>query len=417
MKHIFKIFVFILCLLSIHNNASAGFFGKIKSYFTRPPSTKTISFPEITGSYAVGTIAYHWVDRNRLEKHVANTTTKRELMIQFWYPAIKTPQSRSEKYQGEALKKELVEEDLPPDELRGLDRIYSHAISQAPISSTLQKYPVVILSHGFGMTRFSYSAFCENLASNGYIVIGIDHPYAAEFVRFPNGKEIRQHAKTLEDKLEEIDTCINDVRFVLDQLEQINQEYSTSMFREKLDLSNIGIFGHSLGGAVTTHICRIEQRIKAGINIAGPIFAPQKAASFNKPFMIMQGQEEINILLPPITDTRLKELGLTKAQASIAGFTEKYRQAILGVRKFFNELKENKYLITIKKMEHNGFSDSTWIKELPIFKFYEIDFGSTSLDGYKMIHILNDYIIWFFDTYLKQKDSQFPEYPEAIIER
>jgi len=177
MKHILKRLVFTVCLLGIHNNASAGLFSKIRSYFTRtPPSTQTIAFPEITGPHTVGTTSYHWIDNNRLEKHAANKTAKRELMVQFWYPstlqlrrtspAIRVPQARFEKYQSDFLKKDLVDDGNSLDDFKGLDKIYSHAILQAPISPAQEKYPIVIFSHGFGMTRFAYSAHCEELASN-----------------------------------------------------------------------------------------------------------------------------------------------------------------------------------------------------------------------------------------------------------
>jgi dienelactone hydrolase len=376
MKHIFKIFVFILCLLSIHNNASAGFFGKIKSYFTRPPSTKTISFPEITGSYAVGTTSYYW----------KNDETNREIMVQLWYPTnVKLQLNNRTKYQG-----------LSEDQLEG-HVIYTRAITQASLSSAQKKYPIVIFSHGIGMSRFLYSAFCEELASHGYIIVGIDHPYLANIIRLPDGRMINFSIKTDDQKHEAIGNEIGDVRFVLNQLEKLNQDKG-SIFFQHLDEKHIGMFGHSFGGLVTTNICQQDDRVIAGINMAGPLYEQDKVTPFNKPFMMMWGE---------------KELEEVKKDDDI-----EHRKAVIdNVQNLFDALKKDKYRITIENADHNVFSDYTWLKESSIFKNDNNDLDTTPLDGYKMTRMMNYYIAWFFDKYLKNKDSKMPEYSGIKIER
>lgn len=53
-----------------------------------------------------------------------------------------------------------------------------------------KKYPVVLFSPGIGDSRLLYSAMARSLASNGYIVVTIDHTYEAYFVEFPDGPVI-----------------------------------------------------------------------------------------------------------------------------------------------------------------------------------------------------------------------------------
>lgn len=49
------------------------------------------------------------------------------------------------------------------------------------------KFPVAIYSPGLGNSRLIYSARARSLASYGYVVVTIDHPYDAAVVEFPDG--------------------------------------------------------------------------------------------------------------------------------------------------------------------------------------------------------------------------------------
>ena len=49
------------------------------------------------------------------------------------------------------------------------------------------RYPVVLYSPGFGLTRLLNNAGARALASKGYAVVTIDHPYDASIVEFPDG--------------------------------------------------------------------------------------------------------------------------------------------------------------------------------------------------------------------------------------
>lgn len=61
------------------------------------------------------------------------------------------------------------------------------------------RYPVVLFSPGFGVTRLMYSAGARALASKGYAVVTIDHPYDAPIVEFPDGDVILSANINLED--------------------------------------------------------------------------------------------------------------------------------------------------------------------------------------------------------------------------
>src|SRR3954447_9288570 len=67
-----------------------------------------------------------------------------------------------------------------------LQSLYFQACPEPPREHHIQ-FPVVIFSPALGTTRLFYNAFAQSVASAGYIVVSIDHPYDTEFLEFPDG--------------------------------------------------------------------------------------------------------------------------------------------------------------------------------------------------------------------------------------
>ena len=104
-------------------------------------------------------------------------------------------------------------------------------------------YPVIVLSHGLGGDRSHYAYLNRHLASHGYVVIVPEH----------TGSSSRLNAVELVDALyseAEARNRARDISFVLDQAADWNLNHPTLAGR--LDLENIGVTGHSYGGA-TAH--------------------------------------------------------------------------------------------------------------------------------------------------------------------
>lgn len=100
----------------------------------------------------------------------------------------------------------------------------------APISSKEQRYPLIIMSHGSGGDRYNISWLAEVFASNGYIVVAMDH-----------------YGNTWNNKIPELYIQPwerpKDISFVLDKI------LSESPFKDRIDVQRIGFTGYSLGGA------------------------------------------------------------------------------------------------------------------------------------------------------------------------
>src|SRR5262249_33347582 len=118
-----------------------------------------------------------------------------------------------------------------------------------------------------------YSMLAEELASHGYVVVGVDLPAIAFAVRFGDGRvsrfseELWAQRRSQEDaanfEQEQINACAMDLCFVLDQLETLQSGATESPLLGQLDLQRVGIIGHSIGGRIAARACQIDKRPKA----------------------------------------------------------------------------------------------------------------------------------------------------------
>ncbi|MBK8249705.1 MAG: hypothetical protein IPK85_20235 [Gemmatimonadetes bacterium] len=91
--------------------------------------------------------------------------------------------------QAQSLAKAL---NLPAFAFQHLSRTPTHTWPEVPLQWKEARWPVMLFSHGFGVGYESQNTLqMEELASHGYVVVSIDHPYEAGVVVFPNGAVIR----------------------------------------------------------------------------------------------------------------------------------------------------------------------------------------------------------------------------------
>ncbi len=65
-----------------------------------------------------------------------------------------------------------------------------------------------------------------------------------------------------------------DMSTVVDELERLNQADPTGRFNARLDLTRLGVVGHSLGGATALAFCHEDARCKAGVDLDGAPLGP-----------------------------------------------------------------------------------------------------------------------------------------------
>ena len=103
------------------------------------------------------------------------------------------------------------------------------------------KYPVIVVSNGLGARRSRFVELAQHLASYGFAIAIPDHPGTnhqrqADFIKGLYKENF--------DAQDFIDRPL-DISFVLDELDQLNQ----NKFNNQLNVEQAGIFGYSFGGA------------------------------------------------------------------------------------------------------------------------------------------------------------------------
>ena len=229
------------------------------------------------GKYSVGTTVFDVTDTSRIEAYVDAPDTPRKFLFQVWYPAtIDEPSNKAPwLFRGNAVTKGLAQlGNLPSFALNQLALVPSYAYFDAPISDALETYPIILLSHGWSSSRLLHANMAESLASNGYIVIGIEHTYGSVATAFTDGSVAYFSEKTLpstdyaqaflENGNKLIKTFAGDISYVLNQLEAYNMGKSgPEVLKGHLDLDKIGLLGHSTGGGAAVFVGIKDERIKS----------------------------------------------------------------------------------------------------------------------------------------------------------
>jgi dienelactone hydrolase len=243
-----------------------------------PTQHATVELLPPTGPFPLGRTSYHWVDASR-QPPGAEHGTKSEVMVHIWYPATPSTNSMAAAYiPGFSTIQAAIGEAKLKREAGGyydaLRAARTHVAADADVRLDAG-YPVILLTHGLRFNALGYSMLGEDLASHGYVVVGIDHPSTAFAVLFPDNRvtrfseELWTQPRTSEETLafeqRNVNHCAADLTFVLNQLTRLNLGALASPFKGRLDLSRVGVLGHSFGGRVAARACQLDMRLKAGL--------------------------------------------------------------------------------------------------------------------------------------------------------
>ncbi|WP_034448855.1 alpha/beta hydrolase family protein [Butyrivibrio sp. AE2032] len=273
--------------------------------------------PMPTGEYAVGTFT-HTICTDREE--LLAPGTKRNIPVRVYYPVLKeSVESLSKaRYMSREMAKALKKSMHAPiniDKAEAQGDNFSECYENAPKIEGA-KFPLITFSHGFGSYREANSFLCLELASHGYVVISVGHPYDAALCEFDDGTNIplykeamkRQYEpmlpgmfammkmlktkgtdKELADKLEAVQNKY--CTFIVSRLEEWEKDTLNVVDFAKAELSGIidfskgiGATGHSLGGIISYLLCLDNDEFVCGANLDGASFGNHKGKILRKPF-------------------------------------------------------------------------------------------------------------------------------------
>ncbi|MFD3513826.1 alpha/beta hydrolase family protein [Streptomyces sp. NPDC058657] len=240
-------------------------------------------FPEPSGHFAVGTRVMQWTDPNRPETATADPRDRRTVVVQLWYPAQRSPAgSRRAPYLGRTQDEARTVSDalaryagLPGFLVDGVPRAHTHAVFDAPVAEKGGRFPVVLFSPGLGGVRTQNTAWAEELASNGYVVAALDHPYDSAAVVLADGRTVHTKVVSTGDDTEDSKRATEttrvraaDLSFVLTRLGSPDRG-TAGPPTGRLDTGRVAVTGHSLGGGAALQAARQDRRFTAVINLDG----------------------------------------------------------------------------------------------------------------------------------------------------
>lgn len=250
------------------------------------PDTATTGVVDIVtpvpDGHGIGRAPVQWTDVSRSDPGTASG--KRELAGWLHYPTEGAPVDG-----GVALDGAWAEAYRPTLERRISARA-SGAMLRARWHATASpaaegRFPVLIFAHGYRQLPTSYNAVLESLVARGYAVLALASPGLAEVVPLPGGR-LAPHRPFGDASY---DTMARDIASAVAELPALDAA-SGQAFAGHLDLSRIGVFGHSIGGAAAVLASARVPGIRAVANLDGDYAGAAAAEQPRVPLLYITSQ-------------------------------------------------------------------------------------------------------------------------------
>lgn len=336
--------------------------------------------PVPSGPEVVGTTSVQITDFDRDEIYGERPGGPREFMAQVWYPAELDSESETTVWSEDwdvvapAMSRELGFPSWFLNHTR-----YTQSNSSRPAGLASGTYPVIIYSHGWTGFRTIAVNQMELLASNGYVVIAVDHTFGSVAVRMeddsvfyldpdalPDEEEVGEDAYS-ESAVNLVATYAADLVSVLDELD-MGAEGAFADIVGSADINLVGIYGHSTGGGAAVKVCLEDSRCDAVLGM--------------------------DAWVEPLTERDLQNTMVRPALYMRSdGWRDTPNDALL--RGIAARGEEVTYWLAIDGASHNDYVMT------PLLSPLSGQFGiSGSIPAGRIIPIIDNYLLGFFDVFL-----------------
>jgi len=283
--------------------------------------------------------------------------------------------------------------------------LHTHSRVDAPVASASTQFPVLLFGPRWAGDRTQNTALAEDLASHGYVVATVDHPYIAGRVQLqtdrvidgvvalegPDGPNASAQSR-IAFWNSTLELWAADNLFVLNQLAALN----STRFHNAFDTNHAGAFGHSFGGAAAFRMLGLDPRFVSAVNLDGWTFGALDART-TQPMMLIDEQavadREHDLLAlpqPGTTEDQLDRADNTAVESSLTRF--------------------GGYRLYIRGTQHMDFSDQPLLPPLRRLQ-YTGPILPTRIDD-----ILRQTVLGFFDQTLRHQPSSALTTPSSMPE-
>ena len=290
-------------------------------------SAPLFELPAPAGKLPIGTTRWVVTDPSRDETFAPGKN--RDIEVVAWYPSAGVAGDTAP-YVRDSMEEVLSFARLAKlgDAFSRLASTSTHAVLDAEPAKSPARFPVIVFQHGYTGLPSSHTALMEDLASHGWAVLHIIHPYEATGAKLADGSIVtftdeknamrpgimdvlnewgpegatmekvtaaatdgekeqlmRGYLSTLKHTPQVVTRWTLDTRYVLDHLPKAG---AAGRVAARLDLQRLGAAGHSMGGVMAGQFCVEDRRCKAGLNLDGiPQYGAMIDSTMPAPFLMV----------------------------------------------------------------------------------------------------------------------------------
>lgn len=265
-------------------------------------SAWVLRLPEPSGPSSVGTTPLLLEDPSRGGEG-------RRVALRIWYPALATGTQPADYFlDAREARINAVNNGLPPDMF---DHLHGASRLDGPVDAS-RRWPVLLMSTGWSAPIALYSGIAQELASQGYVVVGLAHPDGSGVVVYPDGTDSGYDPQTPSSDAA-VEAWAEDVAFVSRWIDaatavprggelpsvvaagRVGRDVVAAM-----DPARRGAVGHSLGGAAVVRAAALTPGILASANIDGSFRGPILEEGPATPVFVMLFDGHVDVDPSPV---------------------------------------------------------------------------------------------------------------------